>query len=129
MAGAAELNKPAVVDDAVHDHGGELVVREDRAPPAELDVGSEYHVPPLVDVRYDLTQEPRPVHVEGHVAELVQVQQPRLGHVGEQPVERPLPLGLAEPQHKLRGLPEPHGVARRGRGDSEGGGHVMLALL
>ena len=55
------------------------------------------------------------------------VQEPRLGHVGEQPVERPLPLGLAELQHQLRGPPEPRGAARRGRGDPEGGGHVGLA--
>lgn len=33
-----------------------------------------------------------PVHVEGHVAELVQDQQPRLGHVGGQPVQRALAL-------------------------------------
>lgn len=94
---------------AVDDGRRKLVVGEDRAPPAELDVGGEYYAPPLVAVRYDLVQEPR------------------LGHVGEQPVERPLPLGLAEAQHQLCGLPEPHGAARRGRGDPEGGGHVGLA--
>ena len=81
----------------------------------------------LVAVRYDPVQEPRPVHVEGHAAELVQDQEPRLGHVGEQPVERPLPLGLAELQHQLRGPPDSRGAARRGRGDPEGGGHVGLA--
>lgn len=80
---------------------------------------------PPIAVR-GLVQEPRPVHVEGHVAELVQDQEPRLGRVGERPVERPLPLGLAELQHQLRDLPEPHKVARRGRGDPEGGGHVDL---
>ena len=53
--------------------------------------------------------EPCPVHVEGRVAELVQDREPRLGHVCEQPVERPLPLGLAELQHQLRGLPESRG--------------------
>lgn len=77
----------------VDDGRRELVVGEDRAPPAELDVGGEYHALSLVAVRYDLVQEPRPVHVD------------------EQPAERPLPLGLAEPQHQLRGLPEPHGAA------------------
>lgn len=126
MAGSAELHEPAVVHHAFDDGRRELVVGEDRAPSAELDVGGEYHVPPLMAVRYDLVQEPRPVHVEGHVAELVQDQEPRLGRVGEQPVERPLPLGLAELQHQLRDLPEPHKVARRGRGDPEGGGHVDL---
>ena len=48
MAGPAELDEPAVVHDAVHDRGRELVVGEDRAPPAELDVGREYHAPSLV---------------------------------------------------------------------------------
>mgnify|MGYP007124259832 CR=1 FL=1 len=65
---------------------------------------------PLVAAGDDLVEETGPVDVEGHVAELVQDQEPRLGHVGEQPVDRPLPLGLAELQHQLRGLPEPHGV-------------------
>lgn len=100
MAGSAELHEPAVVHHAFDDGRREFVVGEDRAPSAELDVGGEYHVPPLMAVRYDLVQEPRPVHVEGHVAELVQDQEPRLGRVGEQPVERPLPLGLAELQHQ-----------------------------
>lgn len=54
MAGASELDEPAVVDDAVHDRGGELVVREDRAPPAELHVRGEHDAPPLVRVEYDL---------------------------------------------------------------------------
>lgn len=125
MAGSAELHEPAVVHHAFDDGRRELVVGEDRAPSAELDVGGEYHAPPPIAVR-DLVQEPRPVHVEGHVAELVQDQEPRLGRVGEQPVERPLPLGLAELQHQLRDLPEPHKVARRGRGDPEGGGMWIL---
>lgn len=54
-----------MVHQAVDDGRHELVVGEDCAPPAELDVGGEYHAPPLVAVRYDLVQEPRPAHVEG----------------------------------------------------------------
>lgn len=93
MARPTELHEPAVVRDAVDDRRRELVVREDGAPPAGLDVGGGYDAPPPVALGYQLAQRPRPVHVEGHVAELVRDQQPRLGHVGEQPVERPLASG------------------------------------
>lgn len=104
---------------AAGDRRREPVVREDGAPPAGLDVGGGYHAPPLVALGYHLVQQPRPVHVEGHVVELVQDQQPRLGYVGEQPVRRALPLGLAQPRHQPGRLPEPRGVARRRRGDPE----------
>jgi hypothetical protein len=117
VARPTELHEPAVVHDAVDDRRRELVVGEDGAPPAELDVGGEYDAPPLVALGYHLVERPRTVHVEGHVAELVQDQQPRLGHVGEQPVQRALALGLAQPRHQLGGLPEPHGAARRCRAD------------
>ena len=48
VARAAELDEPPVVHDAVDDRGGELVVREDRAPLGELHVGGEHDAPPLV---------------------------------------------------------------------------------
>lgn len=83
VAGSAELHEPAMVHHAVDDGRLELVVGEDRALPADLDAGGEYHAPSLVAVRYDLVQESRSVHVEGHVAELVQDQEHRLarGHL------------------------------------------------
>ena len=127
MAGTAELDQPAVVDHAVHDRRGELVVGEHRAPAAELHVGGEHYAPPLVAVRYDLVEQPGAVHVEGHVAELVEHEQPRPGDVGQQPVEGALALGLAELQHELRRLAEPHRVARARRHDAERGRHVGLA--
>lgn len=46
VAGSAELHEPAVVHHAFDDGRCELVVGEDRAPSAELDVGGEYHAPP-----------------------------------------------------------------------------------
>lgn len=46
LAGSAELHEPAVVHHAFDDGRRELVVGEDRAPSAELDVGGEYHAPP-----------------------------------------------------------------------------------
>lgn len=56
--------------DAVDDGHRELVVHEEGVPPAELDVGGEYHAPSLVALGYHLVQQPRAVDVEGHVAEL-----------------------------------------------------------
>lgn len=103
VAGSAEFHEPTLVHHAVDDGRRKLVVGEDRAPPAELDVGGEYHAPPLVAVRYDLVQEPR------------------LGHVGEQPVERPPPAWpcrgaapAARPARTSRGSP-PRSRRSRGR--------------
>ena len=76
--------------DAVDDRRRELVVREDGALPAGLDVGGGYGAPPLVALGYHLAGRPRPIHVEGHVAELVQDEEPRPGDIREQPAGRPL---------------------------------------
>ncbi len=127
MAGASELDKPAVVDDTVHDRGGEPAVREDRAPPAELHVRGEHDAPPLVRVGYGLAGRARAVHVEGDVAEPVEDHEPGPADVRQQPVERPLALGLAEPEHERRGLEEAHRHPATGRLDAEGGGDVRLA--
>ena len=69
MAGDAELHEPIVVDGVVHDRGDELIVREDRALPAELHVRGEHDAPPLVAVRYNLAEQACAVHVEGHVVD------------------------------------------------------------
>lgn len=61
---AAELDEPPVVDDAVDHGGGHPVVPEHRPPPAELQVRGDYHRLPLVCVREDLEEQPRPVRVE-----------------------------------------------------------------
>ena len=76
VAGPAELDEPAVVYDAVDDRGSQPVVSEHRAPPAELDIGGEYDAPPLVALGDHLIEKPRPVHVEGRVAELIQDEEP-----------------------------------------------------
>ena len=62
MAGSAELHEPAVVHHAFDDGRRELVVGEDRAPSAELDVGGEYHAPSPIAVR-GLVQESRPAAI------------------------------------------------------------------
>lgn len=127
MAGASELDEPAVVDDAVHDRGGELVVREDRAPPAELHVRGEHDAPPLVRVGYDLVEQARAVDVEGDVAELLEDHELSPADVRQQPVERPLALRLAELERERRGLEEAHRHPAPGRLDAEGRRHVGLA--
>lgn len=62
LAGSAELHEPAVVHHAFDDGRRELVVVEDRAPSAGLDVGGEYHAPSPIAVR-GLVQEPRPAAI------------------------------------------------------------------
>ena len=104
-----ELDEPAVVHDAVDDRRREPFIGEVGTPPAGLDARRECRASPPVALGHHLVQLPRPIHVKGDGAELVQDQQPRLGHVGEQPVQRALALGLAQPRHELGRLPEPHG--------------------
>jgi len=60
---AAELHEPTVVHDAVDHRGSHLVVTEDGSPPRELEVGGDHERLPLVGVRDDLEQQPRPVQV------------------------------------------------------------------
>ena len=129
MAGASELDEPAMVHDAVDDRGSQLVVGEHRAPPAELDIGGEYDAPPLAALGDHLAEQPCAVHIEGDVAEPVQDEEPCPGDIREQPAGRPLALGLPQLEHQLRGLEEPHGIACRGRRDAERRGHVGLALM
>lgn len=57
--------EPAVVDETVNDGGGDVVVTEDGAPPAELDVGGYYEAGFLIGVSDYLVEEPSPVWVDG----------------------------------------------------------------
>lgn len=72
MTRAGELDQAAVVDDAVDHRRRHLVVPQDRAPLAELNVCGDDQAVPLVAVRHPLEQQPRAVEVQRHVAELVQ---------------------------------------------------------
>jgi len=116
-----------VVDDAVDDRGGEFVVGEDRPPFAELDVRGEDDAATFVAAGDDLVEETGPVDVEGHVAELVEDDQVGTGEVPEQAVEGAVAFGLAELEHELRGLPEPHAPALLDGEHSQGGGQVGLS--
>lgn len=103
-----ELEQASMVHDPVDDRGRELVVREDRAPFAESDVRGGRDAPPPVVARDDPVEQARPVDVERHVAELVQDDQVGPADVPGHRVEAPVAFGLAELEHELRGLVEPH---------------------
>ena len=98
LAGAVELDEPAVVDQPVDDGRGELVVAEHGAPLAELDVRGHDHAPLLVAVAHHLEEQPRSLYVQGHVAEFVQDEELRSGQV--------LQIGFVH-----RGLEQPRGEA------------------
>ena len=97
-----------MMHDPVDDRGRELVVREDRAPFAGPDVRGGRDAPPLVAARDDPVEQARPVDVERHVAELVQDDRVGPADVPVHRVEVPVSFGLAELEHELRGLVEPH---------------------
>ena len=54
-----------MVDEAVDDGGGDVVVSEDGAPSGELDVGGDDEAGFLIGVSDDLVQESGPVGVDG----------------------------------------------------------------
>ena len=58
VGSALETDEPAVVDGAVDERGGHVLVAQDAAPSAELDVGGVDDAPCLVGIGYDLEQEP-----------------------------------------------------------------------
>ncbi len=58
--------------DPVYHRGDHLVVREDLAPPAELEVRRHYEAPPLVALVRDLVEELGAAAVYRQVPELVE---------------------------------------------------------
>lgn len=96
-------------------------------PFAELDVRGEDDAATFVAAGDDLVEETGPVDVEGHVAELVEDDQVGAGEVPEQAVEGAVAFGLAELEHELRGLPEPHAPALLDGEHAQGGGQVGLS--
>ena len=127
VALSGEFYEPSVVDDAVDDRGGEFVVGEDRAPFAELDVRGEDDAPPFVRVGDDPVEQPGPVDVEGHVAELVEDEQVGFVDVAEHGVEAAVAFGLAELEHELGGGQEPDAHVPFDGLHAQGGGQMGLA--
>lgn len=68
---ATELQEPAVVDDAVDDRGGHLVVSEHGAPAGELEVRGQDEAAFLVGIGDDLEQQSCAFRVDREVSELV----------------------------------------------------------
>lgn len=58
VGAALESDEPSVVDGAVDEGGGHVLVAEHASPAGELDVRGVDHAPGLVGIRYDLEQEP-----------------------------------------------------------------------
>ena len=96
-------------------------------PFAELDVRGEDDAATFVAAGDDLVEETGPVEAHGRVAELVEDDQVGTGEVPEQAVEGAVAFGLAELEHELRGLPEPHAPALLDGEHAQGGGQVGLS--
>ena len=88
---AAELDKPAVVHDAVDDGDGHLVVSEDRPPAGEFEVGRDDDALLLVGVGEHLEDEARAVGVERQEPVLVGHEHAGSRYLRHLPVEPALP--------------------------------------
>ena len=104
---ALESGHPAVVDGAVDDRGGHVGVAEDPAPSAELDVGGVDDALPLVRVGHDLEEQAAALLVDGHVAELVEDDEPGFADHGEFPVESAFRAGAQQSHDEFGGGEEP----------------------
>ena len=71
VGAAFESDEPSVVDGAVDEGGGHVLVAEHASPSAEFDVGGVDDAPCLVAVGDDLEEETAAFLVYGQVAELV----------------------------------------------------------
>ena len=103
---AAELDEPAVVDYAVDYGRRHLVVAEDRAPPAELEVRRDHHRLGLVGVGEDLEDQPGAVGVQRQEPELVDDEQAGAADLRGLPVEPALVAGPPQPRDEGGGREE-----------------------
>ena len=127
VGSALETDEPAVVDGAVDERGGHVLVAQDAAPSAGLDVGGVDDAPCLVGIGYDLEQEPAAFLVDGHVAELVDDQEPRLPDARELPVEPVLLFGAPQAHEQAGRGEEPDGHCVHACEPSRGDGEMALA--
>ena len=105
---ALESDHASVVDGAVDDRGGHVGVSEHASPSGELDVRGVDDGLGLVRVGDDLEEEPAALLVYGHVAELVDDEEPCLAYGLQFPVEFALRAGAQEAHDQARGGEEPH---------------------
>lgn len=122
-----ESDEPAVVDGAVDGGGGHVGVAWYPAPAAELDVGGVDDAPCLVAVGDDLEEQAAAFLVDGHVAEFIDDDQPRLADGGEFVVEPVVVLGAAKAHEQVAGGEEAHRDVVQTCEASDGDGEVGLA--
>ena len=119
-----ESDEPAVVDGAVDEGGGHVGVAWYPAPAAELDVGGVDDAPCLVAVGDDLEEQAAAFLVDGHVAEFIDDDQPRLADGGEFVVEPVVVLGAAKAHEQVAGGEEAHRDVVQACEASDGDGEV-----
>src|SRR4051812_31741777 len=89
VAVAFEVDDLGVVDEPVDHGGGDSVVAEDLAPPAEGFVGAHHHAGPLVARRHQLEEQVGCLALEGDVADLVDLSRARHRSTYADPVTMP----------------------------------------
>ena len=127
VGAAFESDEPSVVDGAVDEGGGHVLVAEHASPSAEFDVGGVDDAPCLVAVGNDLEEEPAALLVYGQVAELVDDEKSGLADAREFPVEPVLLLGAAQTHEQSGRGEEAHRDAPLAGEPSDRDGQVALA--
>ena len=116
-----------MVDGAVDEGGGHVLVAEHASPSAEFDVGGVDDAPCLVGIGNDLEEEPAALLVYGQVAELVDDEKSGLADAREFPVEPVLLLGAAQTHEQSGRGEEAHRDAPLAGEPSDRDGQVGLA--
>ena len=93
---AVEADHAPVVHGPVDDGGGHVRVAEHASPAAEFDVRGEDHALTFIRIGDDLEQQAAAFLIDGHVAELVDDQEPRLADHGEFLVEPVVRFGAQQ---------------------------------
>ena len=127
VGAALESDEPSVVDGAVDEGGGHVLVAEHASPSAEFDVGGVDDAPCLVGIGNDLEEEPAALLVYGQVAELVDDEKSGLADAREFPVEPVLLLGAAQAHEQSGRGEEAHRDAPLAGESSDRDGQVALA--
>ena len=124
---AVEADHAPVVHGPVDDGGGHVRVAEHASPAAGLDVRGEDHALTFVCVGGDLEQQTAAFLIDGHVAELVDDQEPRLADHGEFLVEPVVRFGAQQAHDQSGGGEEARLRAFPACFAAEGDGQVRLA--
>ena len=96
-------DESAVVDEAVDDGGGDVVVSKDGAPAAEFDVGGDDEAVLFVGAGDDLVEESSAVGVDGEVAKFVYCKETKFLVEGEFFVESAFVFGFPEGHDQISG--------------------------